>query len=185
MVLDCNGVVDEGFDLDGDGFTTCGGDCNDAIGTIHPGAAEICNGADDDCNGQADDAPDLDGDGVGGCVDCSESDPMVWLPPMEVQTLQVWNPVGTYLSWDDQSWVGPETTYDITTATIGPGLGISLSAASCLANGVPAYPYYEDNRPDPTLNHATWYLARARNSCGTLGYGTNHLGQERTLPPCP
>jgi hypothetical protein len=93
--------------------------------------------------------------------------------------------VGTYLSWDDQGWVGPETIYDISTAGIGPGFGISLNNASCLQAGVPAYPYYEDNRPAPVLNTAYWYLARARNSCGISGYGTNYLGQQRTLPACP
>ena len=31
-------------DQDKDGFTTGQGDCNDHIATIHPGAAEICDG---------------------------------------------------------------------------------------------------------------------------------------------
>ncbi len=33
----CNGLVDEGFDADGDGFTTCNGDCNDSSAIEHPG----------------------------------------------------------------------------------------------------------------------------------------------------
>jgi hypothetical protein len=49
---DCNGSVDEGFDIDQDGFTTCAGDCNDADGNIRPGASEIIrDGSDQDCNG--------------------------------------------------------------------------------------------------------------------------------------
>ncbi|HSG99516.1 MAG TPA: MopE-related protein, partial [candidate division Zixibacteria bacterium] len=52
---DCDGFVDEGFDLDGDGWTTCAGDCNDAVASINPGAPEICgNGIDDDCDGLTD-----------------------------------------------------------------------------------------------------------------------------------
>jgi len=52
---DCDGQVDEGFDADGDGYSSCGGDCNDAIPAIHPGAIEIFNGLDDDCDNVIDD----------------------------------------------------------------------------------------------------------------------------------
>jgi len=39
-------------DLDGDGFTTAQGDCNDNDATIYPGTTEICgDGIDQDCNG--------------------------------------------------------------------------------------------------------------------------------------
>ncbi|MBU1509946.1 putative metal-binding motif-containing protein, partial [Myxococcota bacterium] len=77
---DCDTIVDEDLtelawypDLDGDSFgdataapvMNCanpGGllldhtDCNDADDTIHPGAAEICNGIDDNCSGAIDEA---------------------------------------------------------------------------------------------------------------------------------
>ncbi len=40
-------------DLDGDGVTTCDGDCNDNDPSIYPGAQEVCNdGIDQDCNGR-------------------------------------------------------------------------------------------------------------------------------------
>ena len=56
------------LDLDGDGFgdpasgerscapgrVDAGADCNDQDPLTHPGAAEVCNGADDDCDGQVD-----------------------------------------------------------------------------------------------------------------------------------
>ncbi len=92
----CNGTVDEGAtstptfyrDFDGDGYgnsasTTqaCSAptgyvgnstDCNDNNASIHPGAAESCNGIDDNCNGSIDDNvvyrnyyQDLDNDGYG------------------------------------------------------------------------------------------------------------------------
>jgi hypothetical protein len=40
------------YDADGDGRTTCAGDCNDANPNIYPGHAELCtNSIDDDCDG--------------------------------------------------------------------------------------------------------------------------------------
>jgi putative metal-binding protein len=72
----CNGVdddgdtlVDEGCDDDGDGFCDAamtvvgtppacpfgGGDCDDDIAAIHPGAAETCDNRDENCDGRIDD----------------------------------------------------------------------------------------------------------------------------------
>jgi hypothetical protein len=42
-------------DKDGDGYSTCDGDCNDSDRAIYPGAKEICDGKDNDCNGAIDD----------------------------------------------------------------------------------------------------------------------------------
>ncbi|RMH74418.1 MAG: hypothetical protein D6683_12755, partial [Actinomyces sp.] len=96
---DCDDAVDEAptvdpptwyFDNDGDGFgddeavlvqceaatgySLVGGDCNDDLDSVHPGADEYCNGIDDDCDDAIDEAPtvgdgtwylDDDGDGFG------------------------------------------------------------------------------------------------------------------------
>ncbi len=62
----CNGQIDEGFDVDGDGYTTCQGDCNDNNNAVNPGATEnLCNGIDDNCNGQTDEGR------VNGCTNSS------------------------------------------------------------------------------------------------------------------
>ncbi len=67
----CNGLVDEGFDLDGNGYTSCAGDCDDFNPAVNPGAKEICNGVDENCNGLIDEGvtpkwyADADGDGFG------------------------------------------------------------------------------------------------------------------------
>ncbi len=79
-----NGLIDEGCDGDGDGYCAAGmpvvglppvcplggGDCEDADGAMHPGAAEICDGLDDDCDGARDeDFDDEDSDGFGDTCD--------------------------------------------------------------------------------------------------------------------
>jgi hypothetical protein len=57
----CNGMIDEDVDADGDGYTTCGGDCCDSTecsdpALVNPGAFDAPgNGVDDDCNGAVDD----------------------------------------------------------------------------------------------------------------------------------
>jgi hypothetical protein len=60
---DCDGLVDEGFDLDHDGVPVELGDCNDRNAAVRPGASEMCNKVDDDCNGVIDDV-DADHDGA-------------------------------------------------------------------------------------------------------------------------
>ncbi len=73
---DCDAAIDEDFDLDADGFTTCAGDCDDAAATINPAASETCNHTDDDCNGVIDDGFDTDDDGFTTCDgDCDDDDP--------------------------------------------------------------------------------------------------------------
>ena len=85
----CSGEDDEGFDLDGDGVTTCGDDgepgtadddCDDSDPDIRPGIWDDCDGVDTNCNGTLDeDGPpncvdeDLDGDGFAPPEDCDES----------------------------------------------------------------------------------------------------------------
>jgi len=54
---DCDGIIDEGFDEDGDGHSTCETapldvDCDDTRAFINPGQAELCDGFDNDCDGK-------------------------------------------------------------------------------------------------------------------------------------
>ncbi len=73
---DCGaGAVDN----DGDGYAASV-DCNDSNDQIHPGALELCDGADNNCNGTIDEgcAPDNDGDGFTADVDCDDTSPYIF-----------------------------------------------------------------------------------------------------------
>lgn len=49
----CDGVADETFDADGDGWGDCY-DCDDSVPEVNPGELEVCDDAiDDDCSGWA------------------------------------------------------------------------------------------------------------------------------------
>lgn len=77
----CEHVVVD-VDRDGDGVTSCGGDCDDSRDEVFPGAAERCDGADQDCDGRSDEGV------LSECGDCR---------PCQVVTLP--DEVGR--SWDD------------------------------------------------------------------------------------
>ncbi len=92
---DCDGLIDEDFDVDSDTYSVCSTDpflfdCNDNVGSINPGATENCgsdgmgNGVDDNCNGFIDetcapcDPVDKDSDGMSECDgDCDDTNPDV------------------------------------------------------------------------------------------------------------
>ncbi len=76
----CNGLIDEGFDLDQDGTSDCidddgdayselQGDCNDADPGVNPARPEVCDGVDNDCDGFVDEGFDQDGLGGPDCLD--------------------------------------------------------------------------------------------------------------------
>ena len=83
---DCDGLLDDDANADGDPVTVCGGDCNDADASIYLGAPEIiCDGIDQNCNGLADDDINNDGDPVSVCGgDCNDSDASIYPGATEV-----------------------------------------------------------------------------------------------------
>lgn len=91
---DCNGVVDEGLDIDidQDGFSGCASmpaetDCDDGTTADNPAAQEICDGKDNNCDGVVDEGFDLDADGSSTCgtpPDCNDSSATV--SPLQPET---------------------------------------------------------------------------------------------------
>jgi hypothetical protein len=70
----CNNAIDEGFDQDNDGYSSCMGDCDDNSAIAHPQAMELCNLVDDNCNSIVDEGFDNDGDGFTLCNgDCNDN----------------------------------------------------------------------------------------------------------------
>jgi Protein metal binding site. len=81
LLLDVRSDVDE----DQDGYSFCGGDCNDANPAVHPGAVETCNQIDDNCAVAVDDGFDQDGDSFTSCTgDCNDADPAIHVAVTEV-----------------------------------------------------------------------------------------------------
>ena len=74
---DCDDEIDNGYDMDGDGSTTCAGDCDDNNPSAYPGAEQSCTSVDNDCDGAPGDL-DVDGDGSLLCEDCDDDDPSVY-----------------------------------------------------------------------------------------------------------
>jgi hypothetical protein len=76
----CNGLTDEGFDLDEDGVSQCGDlngknsrvDCDDRNASVNPGMPDICDGLDNDCDDDFDEAPNGQEDSCEAPLRCSK-----------------------------------------------------------------------------------------------------------------
>ncbi len=65
---DCDGLVDEDFDLDHDGYTTCRGDCDDTNPLAYPGAVEVFGAPWEDCTDAVDAQTPQSDTGSTGCA---------------------------------------------------------------------------------------------------------------------
>jgi DNA-binding beta-propeller fold protein YncE/mono/diheme cytochrome c family protein len=105
--------------------------------------------------------------------DCADGDAATFAPVTEVTGLSAGGAAPTSLAWDDQSsrtGVGA-VLYDVVGGSISDLRTSGLtSATSCLAGDVQP-PAYDDTRAAPPVGEGYFYLTRARNSCGSGGFG--------------
>jgi hypothetical protein len=129
---------------------------------------------------------DTDGhvDAACGGDDCNDASATVWHAAFEVANVQTSTGTPTSLTWDSQTGsAGPETVYDVAsgvTTTLGAGFG----SPACLSSGG-ASAFYDDSQPAPPPGQVTWYLVKARNSCGAGDYGSGSNGVPRSIGACP
>lgn len=151
------------IDADGDGYTTCGGDCNDGSPAVHPGASDAsCNGVDDDCDGTVD-----------------------VVAPSTRPALTIAQAAGaTHLSWDA---VSAATAYDVFAGDLSElrahaGDYSSLSLAACLSNDLAATSLSAGSGI-PAPGGGRWFIVRATNCAGAGTYDEGGAGQSGSRDP--
>jgi len=143
----CSGTIPAGYAANST-------DCNDASASVHPAAAEVCNGIDDNCDGILDNATP-----PGGAISLAMS---------ASPSALAWAPLATAQSYDAvygdlvllRSSLG-----NFTTAT--QGCLANDTASTSLAVGL-----------SPGLQQGYWFLVRG-NNCG--GAGTYDSGDPRQI----
>jgi hypothetical protein len=174
---DCDAVVDEGFDPDGDGFPACADNCP-AI--FNPAQA------------------DADRDGIGDVCDCAPVDPGTPAPGPVGDTVQASHDLAggsTTFSWSPVPLAGHYNTYR---GTIPPEMMGSRGAPPAAydhachesADGAGDGATVSGDAAAPPTGWAFYYAISGENGCGEgdLGSGTAPDGSPNPRPnpsPCP
>ncbi len=199
-------ALQQNDDNDGDGYSSCAGDCDDSNPLVHPGALESCNDRDDDCNGLVDETPafdadhdgvpdctdncplisnaaqsDADFDGAGDACDCAPADEAAFAVPQEVGGVRL---VPGRIIWQlpFPGW-GRYAQYEEVTGALGEWPVGSGTGEAC-SGRVYDTESRADVRPTPAAGRGWWYLERPVNACGNGSWGSQSDGTPRSRT-CP
>jgi hypothetical protein len=155
--LDGGGAYEacEAVDLDGDTHTLCEGDCNDGDSSIHPGAIEVCNSADDNCDGTTDNV-------------------VLGRPTLTVGK----SGTTAVIAWPASPGADG---YDVVKGNLGTlrssGGNFTSATKACLGNDLPGTTV--DDIEVPPVSGGLWYLARTTSTCAGAGtYDEESLSQQ-------
>jgi len=178
------------YDADGDGWTSCGGDCDDGGAAVHPGAPEVADGVDQDCDGVIDNGTEVfDDDGDCACeappctgsvdpacttfsseADCSDGHAAVGPGVVEIPD----NGID-----DDCDGVVDQGTLDVDSDGYAPSGGDCDDGDATVYPGAPELPDGQDNDCDTVADEGTvaydddgdGYCETAPCTVGALGGG--------------
>jgi subtilisin family serine protease len=127
--------------------------------------------------------PDVDGDGVADACDCAPSDAGSYDVPGELRALALTDE--STVVWESLAReAGDGTVYDLLRGSLDDLASAgTIASASCLADGTPASSFADATLPAP--NQGYYYVARARNGCGSGGWGADSTGKPRSHADCP
>ena len=184
----CNGMTDENVDADGDGYTTCGGDCCDSTnecsdpGKVNPGAFDVPgNNVDDDCNGVIDDTIALcDQNLTSNTTDAMDYAKAIDLCQTATLADQKWGVLDAKLTYPDGTGVPDTNSHSIRhkfgTGTMPQG-GLSFAL---LSSGVAA------SKGDINPAYHQWVSYSSTNSSGfPADFVAANGGNLPNAPGCP
>jgi hypothetical protein len=187
----CNGSIDEDEDRDGDGITTCGGDCCDSTecgspALVNAGAFDAPgNMFDDDCNGVIDDSPALCDQGLAsGSLNGLDYAKAIDLCQTATMTEKKWGVISATFSLADGtgSPAAPaQSIRDHFGTGVQPrgGINMALLSTGHAAGRGDTNPAYQDFENTPTFN------GNGKSSAFPADFVAANGGSLPNAPGCP
>ena len=176
-------------DNDGDSYLACLDDCDDIDAAVNPGAAEVCDGADNDCDGVLFlGEGDVDGDGALACDDdCDDTDATIYFGAPELcdgidNDCDNVVPADETTDVDGDSYVAcddcddNDTTYNPAATELCDGLDQNCDGLLFVGGAAP------DVAPAATFNGSLSNAYRGNVYLAATATSVEHLGWELDTP---